>query len=340
MNAQLKYDIPWDLVTAALLDNSSAEEKAALQHWLSLSPANQSAYAGIRRTWEEGVEYYPEYWLADSEKAWEALQRGLGIAGGTDGRPESPVIKRRFLPPVKWANRWVAVAAAFLLMVGIAFWQYRGRISGTIYETGANEQMKLTLPDGSSILLKPLTLITIPRSFNRQNRTVGLDKGEAVFAVQHRELPFIVDMGVSSVKDIGTRFTIRKGKYNITVTVNSGKVAFVKHATKETRELTAGMTLSFNVPGESFGTLTPAVAGAEPQKDSLRFNGASLQEVISAVQQFYGKKLEVKDSSLLQVRLTADLEGLSFEDAMKIICNSLNLQYAEKNGTWFLKSRG
>lgn len=338
MDAQPKYDIPWDLVTEALLNNSSAEEKAALTQWLSLSPANQSAYDRIRRTWEEGVEYYPEYRLADSEKAWQTLQPRLGSAGA-DGWPGSAAIKRKIIRPVPWMNRWVAIAAVFLLILGIAFWQYRERISGTIYETGAGEQMKLTLTDGSSILLKPLTRITVPRFFNRQTRTVVLDKGEAVFAVLHRQFPFIVDMGVSSVKDMGTRFTIRKGKYNITVTVSSGKVAFVKNATRETRELTAGMILSFNVPGESFGAVSLAAPGPELQTDTLRFNGTSLQEVISAVQQFYGKKLEVRDSSLLRERLTADLEGLSFEDAMKIICNSLNLQYAEKNGTWFLKSR-
>ncbi|HEY6083211.1 MAG TPA: FecR domain-containing protein [Chitinophagaceae bacterium] len=338
MDAQPKYDIPWDLVTEALLNNSSAEEKAALAQWLSLSPANQSAYDRIRRTWEEGVEYYPEYRLADSEKAWKTLQCRLGRTG-TDGWPGSAAIQRKSIRPVQWMNRWVAIAAVFLLMLGIAFWQYRERTGEASYETGAGQEMKLALSDGSSILLKPLTRITIPRSFNRQTRTVELDKGEAVFTVQHRQLPFIVDMGVSSVKDMGTRFTIRREEDSIMVTVSSGKVAFVKKENRETRELVKGMTLSFNIPRKSFGTLILSGSGSGLERDSLRFNGSSLQEVIRTVQQFYREKLEVEDSSLLQERLTADLKGLSFEDALKVICHSLNLQYAEKNGTWFLKSR-
>jgi transmembrane sensor len=71
----------------------------------------------------------------------------------------------------------------------------------------------------------------------------------------------------------------------------------------------------------------------------MRFNNAPLSDVIAALQEAFNKKITIMDTTLGRKRLTADLNGLSYGDAIKIVCASLNLGYAEKNGSYFLTAR-
>ena len=129
--------------------------------------------------------------------------------------------------------------------MALFFW-YRTKHSGNIYQTGENEQQTVSLPDGSSILLYPDTRIEIPKDYNQSGRVVAFKSGEAFFEVKHDDrIPFIVDMGTTNVKDIGTSFLILKRKDSIKVSVTSGEVAFTNNLNNETRQLSAGMNLRF-----------------------------------------------------------------------------------------------
>jgi transmembrane sensor len=158
---------------------------------------------------------------------------------------------------------------------------------------------------------------------------VTLISGSARFDVVHQEQrPFTVDLGAVSIRDIGTDFTVERTKDSIKVVVSAGKIAFIEKESGRSREVSAGGSLCFYTAEHRYSTADP-----------LRFDNAALSSVVAALQQLSGKNILLNDPSLGQKRLTVHLAGESFEDALKTVCASLDLEYEIKDGTYILKMR-
>jgi len=145
-------------------------------------------------------------------------------------------------------------------------------------------------------------------------------------------------MDAVSVTDIGTTFTIVRTKEKIEVSVSSGRVAFVKKETGESREIPAGSSLVFYIPENRFGGMmtTDSTGGAN---GSGRYLDSPLEEVIAALEKSSGKKITLGDGVQGQKKLTIDIRGESVENSLKIICASLDLEYAEDNGGYIIKKK-
>ncbi len=340
MDSLPTYDnFPWELIVAALQGTLAPEEELIFREWLALNQENREQYEQLQQMWKEGLTDYVFYREADEGRGWEALRQrissGQEIRGsqemGSNGVVEA--FPPRRLPVI---GRWMVAAAVLLLLAGGGLWYFARRNAPLVYTT-AGEQKKMSLPDGSLMVIEPQTRIRIARDYNKTGRTVILDSGKAQFAVAHQaQLAFTVDVDVASIKDIGTTFTVQKTTDSIQVTVSNGKVAFIQKATGESREIAAGRSLVFYPAEHRFGEIRPA----DGDTDSMRFHNAPLSGVLAAMQEVFGKKITINDSALGQKRLTADLNGVAFADAMKIVCASLDLDYAEKNGSYMLKARG
>jgi len=324
MDPQPSYNnLPWELIVSALQGTLSPEDDRQFREWLAISLDNQQKYDQLQQIWKERMADYTIYTEADEDKAWEVLHRS--ISGSAKGVAQSSVSVAR---PVRMIQRWTAVAAVLLLTAGAGWWVLSGRNAPMLYET-ALEQKKVSLPDGSTIVINPQTRIQVAREYNKAGRTVILAAGEAHFEIAHQaQLPFIVDADVVSVKDIGTGFTVQRSKDSIKVTVSGGKVAFIKKETGESRELSAGSSLTYYIAEHRFGT-----------PSQLRFENAPLSEVIATLQKTSGKNISLDNAALGQKRITVNLEGESFDNAIKIICASLNLDYMEKDAVYILKNR-
>jgi transmembrane sensor len=328
MDSLPTYDnLPWDMIVSALQGTLSPGEELEFLKWLAISVDNQLRYDQLQRIWKDRLADYMVYHEADEVKALEALHARINnkrviityIAKGTPMR------------------RWMAAAAVLLLAIGASWWYLSGHRGSVGYQTASNERKSISLPDGSTVELNPQTRIRVVPGYNKAVRTVILDSGEAHFDVTHQErLPFVVDMDVASVKDIGTNFTVQRTKDSIRVAVSGGRVAFVQKKTGEARELSAGNSLAFYISENRFGNMEVA-NGVGSETQSLKFSNSPLSEVIAVLQKVSGKKIALSDPSLGQKRLTVDLNGIAFDNALKIICASLNLEYAEKNSEYILK---
>ena len=333
MNTSPKYDLPWELITDSLAGTLTAEEKIQLQQWLSSDPAHKSQYLEIQELWINGMEDYKLYKEAKQKEAWKALHAKLK----KPKHKEVNVIHEEFAPNRKLAKNLIAIAAMFIGLVGIGLWFILNKDNPMIYETAANVQKKVILSDGSTIIMQPMTRIEVAHDYNKTYRTVIMVSGEAYFDVKHRsDSPFIVELGTTQIKDIGTSFTIRKKEKEITVAVTSGKIAFVKLANKETRELTAGSGITFNVQNESFGEINLAVKADEQM---LNFENTPLSDVIVAIRKVYGKRVIISDRTILNNKLTAKLGGMSYDASLKVICKSLGLEYSINDSVYILKQK-
>lgn len=79
---------------------------------------------------------------------------------------------------------------------------------GTRYENGTGGSQRLSLPDGSHILISPGTVIVLAKGFGKDNRGLDLD-GEAMFEVRPAAAaPFVVHTGNLQIEVLGTRFRV------------------------------------------------------------------------------------------------------------------------------------
>jgi len=344
MEPKLPYnELPWDLILSALQGELSGEEEVQFQQWLALSSDNRGTNERLQRMWAEEMADYTFYQQADESGAWKELRSRMGelsLSEGAGALSEEVVEARLAAIRGRAAEgrgrlltmKWAAVAAVVLLLVGGEWW-YVSR-KGEQYVTAANETKEIALSDGSRIELRAGSRLRIEAGYNKTDRKMVLVSGVARFDVVHNpERPFVVEMGDVDVKDIGTSFTIDRTADSIKVNVSEGRVAFVRRETGDAREIGAGEAVSFYAADHTFGTVSSL-------GDQLRFDDKPLSDVIAALEKTSGKKIVLSDGAMGQRKLTVRLGGESFEDAIKTVCASLNLEYSVVNGEYVLKAVG
>jgi transmembrane sensor len=328
--------IPWHLISSALQGNLSREEDADLQQWITSSVQNRELFMQLKNAWHNDLDELRAYLQADEAIAWNAMRGKLeqGERSKESGQLMAIAGIRK-----KRARliRIVSIAALFVLVTGFVIW-YMKAGSTRNYKTGNAEQQSVALADGTVIKLFPASSMEVPEGYNELVRKVVLKNGEAFFEVRHKEEnPFIVDLGIASVKDIGTSFRIKKSNDSIHVVVVTGIVEFRNNADNEVRLLKAGMQV----------TLLPGAGNSRPlmvidslttaSENQLRFVNISLPEVIRRFEAIYNKQIVISDSALMQKRFTGHLDGQSFESAMNVLCRSLNITFNRGNDIYYLK---
>ena len=336
MEFSSEHRAPWDLIISSLQNNISTEEDAQLQQWISSSDENQELFNQLKQIWAEELNDYAIYREADETVAWKALRLKLEEKSNEENA-NGNVVKGDFNKRHIKLIRWTSVAAIFVIMIGSFIW-YKANQSGNIYQTGKNEQQTVLLSDGSSIKLYQNTRIEISKDYNKSDRVITFKRGEAFFEVNHNEqIPFVVDMGAASVKDIGTSFYIQNRNDSIKLFVKSGEAAFINNANNDTRELSAGMSLKFQRGKINSAPVILIDSASVNNPGLLHFENTELSDVILKLQEVYNKKIVFVDSVIANKKFTGHLDGQSIEEVMNILSKSLNIKYFTKNGVYYLK---
>ncbi|THU39566.1 DUF4974 domain-containing protein [Niastella caeni] len=328
--------VPWTLICSACQGNLNREEETALQQWLATDVENRELFIQVKNTWNNDLEEFPAYLQADGSVAWNDLRTKLEeqVARENEGQ------ERRIAGKEKSRVRLiglVSIAALFVLVTGIVIWKMRIDSSSN-YRTGSAEQQLVALADGTLIKLFPASQMEVPEGYDKKLRKVILKNGEAFFEVRHQEaIPFIVDLDIASVKDIGTSFRIKKANDSIYVSVVTGVVEFRSRADNEVRLLKAGMQITCLPGTDNSRPLIVIDSLAAAGEDKLRFVNTSLSDVIRKFEAVYKKPIAIKDSAIMQKRFTGHLDGQSFEGALDVLCRSLNITFSQENDIYYLK---
>lgn len=272
-------------------------------------------------------------------------------------------IKEKIAPVQKTPTRqinWVwylsSAAAMFLLAFGI--WTYNKSakniqsLSGipfsgwAKYENVSAKELKITLPDGSVVVMKPKTQLSYNQS-DTKFREVNLI-GEAFFDVMHdATCPFLIYTGKMTTKVLGTSFSVKAypSMKKSEVSVVSGKVTvFEKDAEDKQNNgviLTPNLKVTFFDEEEHFvtGLVEKPEVLTTINKENLSFNfqDAPLNEVLTALEKAYGIEMVLERESLGKCTLNGDLTEMPLFTKLDIITRSLNATYQVK-GTSILVS--
>ncbi len=166
---------------AAKLDHRalSAEEETALGAWLDADPRHLGAFAKARAV------------AVHSQRA-AALGRGFAAGQIDTGR-------RRFLA-------FGAAAAASVAVAGTMTWRW---LRWDNFVTQIGETRIVPLVDGSVITLNTDSLVSV--RYSGTSRQIRLLRGQALFDVaKDAARPFTVEAGDTSVRAVGTSFSVSR----------------------------------------------------------------------------------------------------------------------------------
>jgi transmembrane sensor len=326
---------------AADLDDPA---RAELDHWLRKSPQHQSAYLEIAAIWNEGPTLDPSSrWDLDELVAQAAEDPANIIAWdrsrSTSGTPQSvpnrtetdraqtngAETNERPAAAMAPGRRHLFAIAASVLLVTAALATYILKSSG-VYATTLGEQRSLPLSDGSTVELNSLSKIRV--GYSEHERTVDLLRGQVLFHVaKDSTRPFIVRIGQTRVRAVGTQFDVYRKPDGTIVTVVEGRVAILNdgHPSGPKNEgegglrdpapgaevadfaqqegegaifLGAGEQITVS-PRHARKTLHPNLAGATSwTQRQLVFDSASLTDVAEEFNRYNERKLFIDPSAL------------------------------------------
>jgi transmembrane sensor len=283
----------------------SAQEQAVFQEWLNRSALHRGAIAEYGNLWSE----------------FDALR--LLTDTGEAGRKAAP--RDNHPAMLERARPWLAACAAAVIAIAggaVLFHpkpQQFARLQShpaarllypsvtRFYETAIGGMKKITLADGSSVILNTNSRLAV--DFSGKCRDVHLMRGEAYFDVVHdKARPFTVYANNYVVRDIGTAFDVhlsKTGLVEVGVTKGSVEVAPAsgRHAfdvAKSLGVIVAGHNIVLGEKVEHAEVVSRADMGRKLawRQGELIYTGQPLAEVLADISRYSDIKIELADTAL------------------------------------------
>jgi len=310
--------IDFDILIKYFDGKATPDEALQIEEWTKASSENQTYFTSLHQTWlEAGNEIYH---APEVQQEWAEFQTKNNI---TNNEP--------FVPKkTNWLQR-VAAAAAIVLVAFGGYYMFNtdNQNEKTEMFVAENKAESITLKDGTIATLQPNSQLVIPIKFKEDLRAVTL-VGNGSFEVAHNAAqPFVIHLGETHVKVLGTSFDISRSTSTINVKVKTGKVAFYNKA--DTIEIAAGQTGSYAKAEKKF-ELVPSVG-------SFQFNNTPMDKVVAELNAHFKVNIALKNKDLSKCSVTAGFDNQPLEYILKAITETFNLKYEIDNSKIYIDGK-
>lgn len=235
-------------------------------------------------------------------------------------------------------ERWAACFVLFALAIGALMTMQPWRTdTGGRHETFVAERAEIRdirLTDGTQLKLSPQTVVEV--TLGNNERRLRLIRGEALFTVApDATRPFIVGVGDSEVRAIGTVFNIRTVRAETEVTVVEGRIAVTianEQRSRPTRQLvSAGERIRYGRPvGSNVAVTSSIIEAAQPAnistatdwtRNELSFDGERLADVIAEMNRYGRDDITLLEPALADIPVYGILHGGDVDGLMGIIAD-------------------
>lgn len=317
-------------------------------HWIDSTPHHQEMY-------EEALFLLNKFHIESRVKT-DDLKDWIELQDLINSEPDkihllSGIRKRestfRFL---------LRYAAIFLIvsLVGVSFWlipnskSHNGAASQSIadvtVETGFSELKTINFSDGSKITLAPNSKITYRQNWLKKSVKELKLTGEAYFNIADKneqpgmaKFKIITQQGV--IKDYGTKFNVSTFDNKTLVVLEYGivSVSKIKEQKSSARVLDAGQMalISNQKKGIDIKRVNTRVYTSWRTK-TLYFEDTPLPFFLSYLKNFYGKSIVVRDSTLLNKRLSDGIDRGSVKSMLNVISHVLSIKMYQKGDTVYV----
>lgn len=247
------------------------------------------------------------------------------------------MLLQRINPPRRTRmHRIATVAASVAALVclawgGIHLWHYYAEqnVNYLQVSTSFGERKRVTLPDGSDILLNSCTHLSYPEHFLGSNRTVELT-GEAFFQVERNEKqPFVVSTKQFDVEVLGTAFNVRSYESDriSSVQVESGKVQV--DMPEGMLRLSTHEYLRMDAQKGSVEKKSNMRSIAEWRKGCLRFNNTPLSDVLRELERIYGCRIYYEQGKSFDNLISGEHDNVSLQAVLHSLEQTAGLTFRE-----------
>ncbi|AWO00633.1 hypothetical protein DLD77_02420 [Chitinophaga alhagiae] len=293
-----------------------------------------------------------EEWLQNAPEDWvDAFMESQEQAG----EPLPPLEKETFTARVMQRvrprkNRWLQVAAVMAGLLAAGWYLVKpGKVKPRELELvdisiPANKTGRITLPDGSKVVMNAGSRLQYVRDFEGSTRAVTLT-GEAFFDVSpDTEKPFIIQAGALSTRVLGTSFNISAypGARRLTVTVLSGKVSVTDTLSSRAVTLLPRQKAVF-LPG-SASLAAETVAHPENeiawQQGRMTFDETPLSEVAEKLSRRYNVHIVLASGRLANCRFNGEFEKEPLDVILRMITRLTSTRARREGDTVYLSGQG
>ena len=228
--------------------------------------------------------------------------------------------------------RILAVAASLTAIVFGIWWigARTGHLQYSQIKTGYGEIKSIILPDNSIVTLNANSSIRIPEEWTEASgRQVWLE-GEAYFQVQKKPATvakFVVHTRQVDVEVLGTKFNVNVRRQLAVVSLEEGKVRLSVHGSDSAvLEKRAPMVLR---PGQVVKIDGSQQTKINDEKDvtahsswthhEFHFDNTPLKDIAGMIEDTYGYRMEVADTTMLQVAISGDLRVRNIDEMVKVL---------------------
>lgn len=295
----MKDDRIFELLLKRAEAHISDAEQKELETWMQTSEANR----------------------LEGEKIMEALLAARELSGHIpiDLDAEYSVVKSKMSKSRSITPFW-RIAAGLLIVLGIA-WLVRDLSSDNIStEVYAGPLDAMPLEDGSTIWLQEGSTFEI--AFLESSRKATLE-GQGYFEVTpDANNTFEIETSLGTILVVGTAFEVLSSQDSLEVIVSEGQVRL---STKEASVMLAA--------GEAGVVLSGAIQKKRANKPAgvwrlapLRFDQASLGEVLDAIENYYAIHFTINNQEALDCRLNMLLDFPPLEEVLLTLETLLEIE--------------
>ncbi|MEX2573628.1 MAG: FecR domain-containing protein [Balneolaceae bacterium] len=327
-------DLDYERIARYLAGECSKEESEEMDSSINKDP---DLKLFIRKIWETR-ERKPKPW--DVELTWNRLSKKMDQSEDVRIPAGQETEKKRKTRTSKTA--WFVRIAAVFMIIGFA------GLFGVLYVTGPEaeepaavvremttkkgQRAEVRLNDGTRIRLNADSKIEYPREFEAGVRTIRLT-GEAYFEVATDDRPFFVYANGAVVQILGTEFNVQAYEEDeeVRVAVARGKVSvgFSDNDDVESALLEGGDLAQLKHEGSLLSVTHGTDLGRHLEwlENRLTFDNASMEEVATKLERWYGVEIEFSDPGLAEMSISATFDDESIHEVLRILQLSLDLDY-------------
>lgn len=299
---------------------TTAEEWAARLQSLQLTRHEQKAFDA----WLMSDPRHAEEYARCNKLAFLAsrLKRNPSLV---EAMPAYAALQHRQQPRLHFASAFAGATALCLsyLIVYQFLPAFDWYSPSTVIATVHGEQRQLPLQDGTRVHVNTESKLLV--AYSSAERRVELQSGEAFFEVtRDMARPFVVKVGNSEVRVVGTKFSVRQEATRLVVVVSEGKVNVVPDIEQYSANkpdkvaLLPGQELLIDRTDGSFRVVSVNAERANAwHKGVIDFDAATLEEVISDVNRYARQEFVIDDERLKTLRLSGrfnigDVDSVKF----------------------------
>lgn len=315
-----------DLLVKVMLGEATEMECKLVADWLEQDDANRRYYIQFQTIWQESRRLMHQRKI-DEDQAWERFKRSV----------ETPKV---ITHPASLSRSWIRIAAAVVVVLGVAlvYWLSRPTATEILTLASLDQPLTDTLSDGSIVHLNKHSHLTYTAEFRGKPRREVELKGEAFFEVaKNPEKPFVIQVSHGTITVLGTSFNVKNTEKTTEVIVETGLV----EVENTVQKMKVGPDEVAIIPSD----MAPLI---KKKKDDILYNyyftgtlvcrDTPLNDIVRKFSEVYDRTIILINEAIgaKKMNTTFDLSD-PLEGHLRLISQTLEIDFYTRNDTLYLK---